>query len=475
MMEAHKFFIDGKWMSPSVSGVTLDVTDPSTGQAYGNIALGCQADVDLAVSAARRSFETFSGSSVESRIALLERILAIYDRRYDELAYVVSQEMGAPMKLSREAQAAVGRAHIAKIIEVLRSFSFEKRNDSFILVKEPIGVVAMITPWNWPLNQITCKVAPALAAGCTMVLKPSEIAPFSGVVFAEIMEEAGVPAGVFNLVQGDGPTVGQALAAHPEVDMVSFTGSTRAGVQVAKVASETVKRVHQELGGKSANIIFRDADLPTSVEKALAGCFLNSGQTCNAPTRLFVPAELHDEVLNIASEVAPSFRVGPANDGETVLGPVVSQAQFDRVQRMIARGIEQGATLVVGGLGNPEGLGGGYFVRPTVFGNVDPSMDIAREEIFGPVLSIIPYDSEEDAIREANNTVYGLAAYIQTSDPKRAQEVARRLRAGSVFINYPQWDPAVPFGGYKQSGNGREYAEFGLDEYLEVKGIAGAI
>lgn len=470
---SKQLFVNGEWRAPLGTLRTLPVIDPSTGRPFAEVALGSAADVDAAVAAARAAFGTFSQSTVESRATLLERILVAYERRYGDLVDAVSREMGAPHRLSHDAQVAVGQAHLARMVEVVRHYRFDSERKGFSVVKEAIGVVAMITPWNWPLNQITCKVAPALAAGCTMVLKPSEIAPFSAIVFAEIMQEAGVPRGVFNLVHGDGPTVGEALAAHPDVDMVSFTGSTRAGVRVAKIAADTVKRVHQELGGKSANIILRDADLVDAVSQGAMACFLNSGQSCNAPTRMFVPRERHDEAVRIAAGVAAQLKVGPANHEGVVLGPVVSQAQYDKVQQLIDGGIRQGAELAAGGLGRPDGLEGGYFIKPTVFGKVSPEMDIAREEIFGPVLSIIPYDEETAALQQANDTVYGLAAYIQTKNPDRAREIARQMRAGTVYINYPAWDPAVPFGGYKQSGNGREYGEFGLDEYLETKGIVG--
>jgi aldehyde dehydrogenase (NAD+) len=342
-----------------------------------------------------------------------------------------------------------------------------------LVVKEPIGVVGMITPWNWPLNQITCKVAPALAAGCTMVLKPSEIAPMDAIIFAEILDEAGVPKGVFNLVNGDGPTVGQAIASHPDVDMVSFTGSTRAGILVAKAAADTVKRVHQELGGKSANILFPDVDFAVAVKKGVAGCFGNSGQSCNAPTRMFVPRERQSDVIRYAKDAAKTFKVGPADAAGTVLGPVVSKVQYDKIQNLIESGIAEGATLVTGGPGLPADLNRGYYVKPTVFADVTDDMRIAREEIFGPVLSILPYDSVDEAVERANATNYGLASYIQTRDIEAARATSRRMRSGNVYINYPTWDAGLPFGGYKQSGNGREYAEYGLEEFLEIKAIAG--
>ena len=381
--------------------------------------------------------------------------------------------MGAPRQFALDSQVGVGLAHLQKMAEVLKTFQFRQTKGSSIVVKEPIGVVGLITPWNWPLNQITCKVGPALAAGCTMVLKPSEIAPLDAIIFAEIIDEAGVPKGVFNLVNGDGPGVGQALSSHPDIDMMSFTGSTRAGILVAKAAADTVKRVHQELGGKSANILFPDVDLERAVTKGVAGCFGNSGQSCNAPTRMFVPRERHDEAAGYAKVAAEKFTVGPADAASSKLGPVVSQVQFDKIQDLIQSGIAEGATLVTGGPGRPAELNRGYYVRPTVFADVRHDMRIAREEIFGPVLSILPYDDVEEAIGLANDTVYGLAAYIQSKDIEKARKAAARMRVGNVHINYPAWDAGMPFGGYKQSGNGREYAEYGLEDFLEIKGIAG--
>ena len=381
--------------------------------------------------------------------------------------------MGAPLKFARASQAAMGTGHLAKLIEVFERFEFEELRGTTLIAKEPIGVVGMITPWNWPINQIVCKVGPALAAGCTMVLKPSEIAPLNAILWAEVLHEAGVPKGVFNLVNGDGPTVGDALARHPDVDMMSFTGSTRAGISVAKSAADTVKRVHQELGGKSANIILGDADIERAVSKGVAGCFGNSGQSCNAPTRMFVPADQHAVAAAVAKSAAEKFRVGPASEDGSMLGPVVSQLQYDKIQRLIEAGIQEGAELVTGGPGRPDGLNRGYYVRPTVFANVRPEMAIAREEIFGPVLSILPYASEEDAIRMANDTVYGLAGYVQSGSQDHARKVAARMRAGNVYINYPAWDAGAPFGGYKQSGNGREYADWGIEEFLEIKGVVG--
>ncbi len=467
-----QFYIDGKWVEPSTPN-TIDVIDPSNEEAFAKIALGAKADVDKAVAAARRAFATFSLTSREERLALLRRIVEIYKKRAPDLGLAVSREMGAPRAFALNNQVGIGLAHLQKMAETLESFEFERMLNGSLVVKEPIGVVGMITPWNWPLNQITCKVAPALASGCTMVLKPSEIAPLDAIVFAEILDEAGVPKGVFNLVNGDGPTVGQALASHPDIDMVSFTGSTRAGVLVAKAAADTVKRVHQELGGKSANILFPDADFATAVKKGVEGCYLNSGQSCNAPTRMFVPRERQNDVIRYAKDAAEGYRVGAADAPGTMLGPVVSQVQYDKIQNLIESGVAEGATLVTGGPGLPADLNRGYYVKPTVFADVTPDMRIAREEIFGPVLSIMPYDDVEQAIERANDTHYGLASYLQTKDLAKARETSRRMRSGNVYINYPAWDAALPFGGYKQSGNGREYGEYGLEEFLEIKGIAG--
>lgn len=472
-MSKHlKFFIDGAWVDPVVPAL-LDVVDPSTEEAFTTISIGSRADVDRAVLAARQAFAGFSLTGRDERLALLERILAAYNERFEDIAQAVSREMGAPLSFARDAQAWAGRAHLEATIAALKTFEFTEQRGTTRIVKEPIGVCALITPWNWPLNQIVCKVAPAIAAGCTVVLKPSEIAPISGLIFAEVMEAAGTPKGVFNLVNGRGPEVGQVMAGHPDVDMVSFTGSTRAGIIVAKTAADTVKRVAQELGGKSANIILPDADLVTAVAKGVEGCFGNSGQSCDAPTRMLVPADRHDEALQIARQAAESQKVGDPLAEDTVLGPVVSEVQYNKIQRLIEVGIEEGALLVTGGPGRPDGLNRGYYVRPTVFGHVSPDMTIAREEIFGPVLAILPYDTEEQAIEIANDTVYGLAAYVQSEDIEHARRVAARMRAGSVYLNYPEWDTSAPFGGYKQSGNGREYADWGIHDFLEIKGIVG--
>lgn len=472
MSKYLKFFIGGAWVDP-VEPALLDVIDPSTEEAFTTISIGSRSDVDRAVAAAKRAFATFSVTDRAERLALLERILAAYNERFEDIAQAVSREMGAPISFARESQAWAGRAHLEATIAAFKSFEFSEQRGTTHIVREPIGVCALITPWNWPLNQIVCKVAPAIAAGCTVVLKPSEIAPISGLIFAEVMEAAGTPEGVFNLVNGRGPEVGQVMAGHADVDMVSFTGSTRAGIVVAKTAADTVKRVAQELGGKSANIILPDADLVTAVSKGVEGCFGNSGQSCDAPTRMLVPADRHDEALQIARQAAETHKVGDPQAEDTVLGPVVSEVQYNKIQRLIEMGIEEGALLVTGGPGRPEGLNRGYYVRPTVFGHVTPDMTIAREEIFGPVLSIMPYETEEQAIEIANDTVYGLAAYVQSEDIEHARRVAARMRAGSVYLNYPDWDTAAPFGGYKQSGNGREYADWAIHDFLEIKGIVG--
>jgi aldehyde dehydrogenase (NAD+) len=472
MSHALQFYIDGQWVEPN-GRATLEVIDPATEEPFATIALGDATDVDRAVSAARAAFPGFAATSREERLALLRRVLAAYMARYDEVAQTLSREMGAPTSVAQHQQAALGAAHLGKLIETLETFQFEEQRGTIFLAKEPIGVCGMITPWNWPINQIVCKVGPALAVGCTMVLKPSEVAPLNALIFAEILHEAGVPKGVFNLVNGDGPTVGEAIARHPDVDVVSFTGSTRAGVLVAKAAAESVKRVHQELGGKSANIILDDVDMQNAVSLGVQACFNNSGQSCNAPTRMFVPVGKQSEAIAIARETAKAYRVGPPAAADTVLGPVVSQAQYDKIQRLIESGIKEGAELVTGGAGRPEGLNRGYYVRPTVFANVTPDMTIAKEEIFGPVLSIMPYENEEQVIQQANDTPYGLAAYVQSGDLQRARRVAAKMRAGNVYINYPAWNPGAPFGGYKQSGNGREYAEFGLEVFLELKGVVG--
>jgi aldehyde dehydrogenase (NAD+) len=472
MQDNLKFYIDGKWVDP-VTPKTLDVINPANEEAYARISLGSKADVDKAVAAARRAFETFSRTTKDERLALLQKIFDAYQKHYAEMVETISREMGAPLGLSKAAQAATGLGHLGETMRILKDYNFQETRGTTEIVREPVGVCGLITPWNWPINQITCKVAPALAAGCTMVLKPSEVAPMSGYLFAQIMDEAGVPPGVFNLINGDGPTVGEALSSHPGIDMMSFTGSTRAGIAVAKAAADTVKRVAQELGGKSANIILDDADLKKAVSQGVANCFSNSGQSCNAPTRMFVPRSKQDEAIEIAKAAAAKVKVGDPFAEGTTMGPVVSEVQFKKIEGLIQKGIDEGATLVTGGVGRPEGLNRGYYVRPTVFANVTNDMTIAREEIFGPVLSILPYDTEADAIRQANDTVYGLSGYVQSGNIEHARKVASQLRTGNVHLNGAGADFKSPFGGYKQSGNGREWGEFGFEEFLEVKAVMG--
>jgi aldehyde dehydrogenase (NAD+) len=472
MREMLQFYIDGKWVDP-VTPNALDVINPATEGVCGRISIGSAADVDLAVAAARRAFESFSQTSREQRIDLLQAILDEFSRRHDEVAEAIMEEMGAPWGLAKNAQAASGPQHIKAALRALKTFEFEERNRTTLIVKEPIGVCGLITPWNWPMNQIAVKVAPALAAGCTMVLKPSEIAPFDAMIFAEILDTAGVPAGVFNLVNGDGPGVGTALSQHPGVDMMSFTGSTRAGIAVAQNAAPTVKRVAQELGGKSANILLDDADFEQAVRSGAGDVFENTGQSCDAPTRMLVPADRLEEAAALAAEVANATVVGDPRDEKTEVGPLVSELQWNKVQGLIQKGIDEGATLAAGGTGLPEGLDKGYFARATVFANVSNDMTIAREEIFGPVLSIIPYADEDEAVRIANDTPYGLSGYVSSSNLDRARKVAARMRTGMVHINGASLDSAAPFGGFKQSGNGREWGAHGMEEFLEVKSIYG--
>jgi len=472
MQEYLNFYIDGAWVPP-VKPATRDVVNPATEQPIARISLGSAEDVDKAVKAARRAFETYSRTTREERLALLQKIVAAYGSRMEEVAKTISTEMGAPIWLSKAAQAATGIAHFMQAIEVLKGYEFEEKRGKSLIVREPVGVCGLITPWNWPINQIACKVAPALAAGCTMVLKPTEVAPLNAILFTEILHAAGVPKGVFNLVNGDGPTVGAAIASHPGIDMVSFTGSTRAGVQVAVNAAPSVKRVAQELGGKSANIILDDANLEAAVAAGVTACFINSGQSCNAPTRMLVPASRHAEAVAVAKQAAEGVKVGdPFQDGN-LIGPVVSKVQFEKIQGLIQKGIDEGATLVTGGVGRPKGLASGYYVQPTVFANVKNTMTIAREEIFGPVLSILPYHDEEDAIAIANDTPYGLSGYVQSGNLEHARTVAKRLRTGNVHLNGAQASFDAPFGGYKQSGNGREWGREGFEEFLETKAVIG--
>lgn len=471
MSNNQKFYINGEWVDP-VSSETLDVINPATEESIATIAMGNEEDLNRAVAAARAAFDSWSLTSKEERIAVLEKIIAAYQARMPDLAQAVSQEMGAPMTLANAAQAPAGLGHIMTTLQILKDFEFEEDIGNARVIKEPAGVCGLITPWNWPLNQITCKVAPALAAGCTMVLKPSEVAPLNAIIFTEILDEAGVPPGVFNLINGDGPTVGSALSSHPDVEMMSFTGSTRAGVEVAKNAAPTVKRVAQELGGKSANIILDDADFAASISRDVFGMCTNSGQSCNAPTRMLVPNARMDEAAGIAKAAAEQVKVGDPSAEGTTIGPVVSEIQWNKIQGLIEKGIEEGAKLETGGPGKPEGLNSGYYVKPTVFSHVTNDMTIAQEEIFGPVLSLIGYEDDEDAVRIANETPYGLSGYI-SGDSDRARNMARQIRTGNVHLNGAGLNQQAPFGGYKQSGNGREWGQYGFEEFLEVKAILG--
>jgi aldehyde dehydrogenase (NAD+) len=471
-MEKLKFYIDGAWVDPAAPS-TLGIVNPATEETFAQISLGSRQDVDRAAKAARRAFATYSEVSVEDRLSFLRKIIEGFRARLPELARMITLEMGAPITFATERQATVALFHFEEAARVLARYQFEERVGNGIVRREPIGVCGLITPWNWPLNQVASKVAPALATGCTVVLKPSEIAPLSSMLFAEIVHDAGLPAGVFNLVNGDGPTVGEAIAAHPEIDMVSFTGSTAAGIRVAKLAADTVKRVAQELGGKSANIILDDADLKAAVIGGVHACYTNAGQNCQSPTRMLIPRAQRDAAFEAAREAVDTIRLGDPLDPASTMGPLVSQAQFEKVQELIQSGVDEGATLVAGGTGRPTEFNRGYYVRPTVFGDVTPHMRIAREEIFGPVLSIMSYDTEEEAIEIANDTPFGLAGFVQSKDLNRARTVANRIRAGRVYLNGAPFDRSLPFGGYKQSGNGREFGVFGFEEYLEVKAILG--
>ena len=472
MRENRQFYINGEWVDP-VSPNSFDVINPATEEVCGHISMGSEADVDKAVAAAKAAFQTFSRTSTQERIELLESCIAVYKKYYLDIADAIRQEMGAPHTLATTAQAYTGQGHLEEALRVLRTFEFEEDLGEHRIFKEPIGVCGLITPWNWPINQISCKVAPALAVGCTMVLKPSEVAPLSAYLFAQVMHEAGVPAGVFNMVNGDGPVVGTALSKHPDVSMMSFTGSTRAGSLVAQNAAPTVKRVTQELGGKSPNIILDDADLETAVAGGVRHMYTNTGQSCNAPSRMLVPAAKLAEAEAIAAKVTESVVVGDPTAETTTMGPVVSEVQFNKIQGLIEQGINEGAKVVIGGLGRPEGLDKGYFIRPTIFSQANNEMTVAREEIFGPVLTMIPYDTEEEAIRIANDTPYGLAGYVQSGDLDHAREVASRIRAGNVHINGASGGFNVPFGGFKQSGNGREWGSHGFTDFLEIKAVEG--
>jgi aldehyde dehydrogenase (NAD+) len=472
MKSCRQFYIDGKWVDPEKSH-DFTVINPANEEPIATISLGSATDVDLAVAAANRAFELYGDTTLEERLGLLRRIIEVYQSKMTEMAETISQEMGAPISLSRKAQAPAGLAHLQEIVKVLGDFKFEELKGTTLMRKEPVGVCGLITPWNWPMNQVVCKVAPALAAGCTMVLKPSEIAPLSAYLFAQILHEAAVPPGVFNMVNGDGPNVGAAISSHPDVAMVSFTGSTRAGVAVAVAAAPTVKRITQELGGKSANIILDDADFQKAVKMGVQECFRNTGQSCNAPTRMLVPRSKMAEAVVAAKQAAENTKVGDPVAEDTGIGPLASKSQFDKVQRLINKGIEEGATLVTGGPGRPDGFTRGYFVKPTVFADVRNDMTVAREEIFGPVLCMIPYEDEDDAVRIANESPYGLSGFVTSSGSERAHRIAKRIRAGNVHINGARVDFAGSFGGYKQSGNGREWSEAGLEEFLELKAIFG--
>ncbi|MCK1305844.1 aldehyde dehydrogenase family protein [Bradyrhizobium sp. 45] len=474
MVNRMQFYVDGSWIDPVLVKTAWTVS-PATAENVHQIALGSKADVDKAVKAARRAFESFSHTTREQRISLLANIIEIYKDRAREIGDAISDEIGAPMAMAQQMHATSAIRHFTSTLEALKNYSFEERIGSAVVVREPIGVVGMITPWNWPISQIACKVAPALAAGCTMILKPSEFAPTCALILAEVLHEAGVAKGVFNLVNGLGPDVGAAMSEHSDIDMISFTGSTRAGIDVATRAAPTVKRVSQELGGKSPFIVLDDADL----EKALSGCietiFLNSGQSCDAPSRLIVPSSKMEEVTKIAKRVAARYQVGHPRAASTDLGPVVNSGQWEKIQALIQKGLDEGASLIAGGLGLPSGIDKGFYVRPTIFADVKNDMTIAREEIFGPVLAIIGARDENEAIQIANDTPYGLAGYVYSGSLERARKIGRMLRAGNIYLQGASLDRAAPFGGYKQSGNGREWGRFGLEDYLEVKSIAGSI
>ena len=472
MIKLDKIYIGGEWVVPQSSRMK-NIINPATEEVVGVVALCSVADADNAVSAAKSAFPSWSITSREQRLILLNNIADIYEKRMEEMAQAISLEMGAPKSMAFDSQAPMGLVHLRTAIEALENYEFEESLGSSRVYKEPIGVCAFITPWNWPINQISCKVAPALACGCTIVLKPSELAPLSSQLFSEILHEAGVPAGVFNMLNGDGPEVGAALSRHPDVDMISLTGSTRAGILVSKAAADTVKRVALELGGKSPNIILEDANLEQAVADGAAECFRNTGQSCNAPTRMLVPERFHDEAVRIAVKVANATVVGDPQLPSTMIGPLSNAPQFEKVQSMIQEAIDDGSEIVAGGPGRPDGKERGYFVRPTVFANVTNDMMIAREEVFGPVLAIMPYDNEDQAVEIANDSPYGLAAYVQSGEIEHARSLAKRLRAGNVFLNGNNYDPNAPFGGYKQSGNGREWGKYAFHDFLEVKGVVG--
>lgn len=471
MQDMRNFYINGQWQAPHIAN-DLSVENPSNEEIIATISLGNQTDVNAAVSAARSAFKDYSVTSKETRIALLEKLLNIYTNRWNEMAQAISYEMGAPADLAKQAQTDTGRGHLDAAIKTLKTYEFESQKANATIIKEPIGVCGLITPWNWPINQIMCKVAPALATGCTIVLKPSEVAPMSAYLLAEMIDEAGFPPGVFNLVNGDGPGVGSAISNHADIDMISFTGSTRAGVQISQAAAHTVKRVALELGGKSPNIIFENSNLEKAVTSGVRNCMFNTGQSCNAPTRMLVPAKHYTTAIEIAAKAANSVNVDNSDKTGSHIGPLVSKTHFNKVQSLIQKGIDEGAQLVAGGLGKPDGLEVGHFCKPTVFSHVNNQMTIAREEVFGPVLVMIPYETEQEAVEIANDTPYGLAAYIQTDDPEQANRVSRQLRAGMICLNGAPHIYSSPFGGYKQSGNGREWDEFGFEDYLEIKSVS---
>jgi len=467
-----QFYINGQWVEP-VEKKLFPVVNPSNEEVCAQISIGNRADVDIAAKAASVAFNSYSRTSKQERIELLQSIINAYKNRYNDIADAISEEMGAPTQLAQKGQTGSGLAHFKAALNALESFVFEEQQGSSLIVKEPIGVCSLITPWNWPINQIACKVAPAIAVGCTVILKPSEIAPLSAYIFSQVMDEAGVPAGVYNMINGDGAGVGTALSEHPLIDMVSFTGSTRAGRLVAKNAAPTIKRVTQELGGKSANIILPDADFDRAVAQGAKSVFSNTGQSCNAPTRMLVPADKMQQVEKIAQEIAAKVVVGEVDDPQTTMGPVVSQVQYDKIRSLIKQGIAEGAKLVCGGLDRSNSPEKGFYVEPTVFSEVTNNMSIAQEEIFGPVFAILPYDSIEQAIEIANDTPYGLAGYIQGNDEETLRDVASKIRAGNININGNSGDINTPFGGYKQSGNGREWGAYGFEDYLEIKAISG--
>lgn len=464
MENNKKFYINGEWVNP-ISPKTLEVINPANEEVITEISIGSQEDVNKAVVSAKNAFNSFSQTSREERLELFEKIMDVYKKRMSDLAKAITREMGAPVNLANAAQAPAGLGHLSKAYKTLKDYKFEFEMNTTVIRKEPVGVCGLITPWNWPINQIACKVGPALAAGCTMILKPSEVAPLSAIIFTEILDEAGVPKGVYNMINGDGPTVGEAMSKHIDIDMISFTGSTRAGISVAKSSADTVKRVTQELGGKSANILLEDADFNKAVTKGVMHCMNNSGQSCNAPTRMLVPNSKMEEVIEIAKNALEKIIVGNPESENTTIGPVVSEIQYNKIKNLIETGIKEGATLVAGGTNAPEGYNKGYYIKPTIFANVTNDMTIAREEIFGPVLSILGYKDEEEAIKIANETIYGLSGYVSSENINNAKAVASKLRTGMVHINNAPGDQSAPFGGYKMSGNGREWGEFGLEDF----------